>query len=146
MPRYAQDPSAPLCRGAACRRARASTLGREQTNYLLDRAAHEGGRCADRLQRPRRRLAGAASPTITARAATLEAGGADRSTRRRTSDLWFGFAPLKTGRLDYLVQKATEMGAGVIQPVITRYTQVQPAQDRQARSPMSSRRPSSARC
>lgn len=40
------------------------------------------------------------------------------------SDLWFGFAPLKVGRLDYLVQKATEMGAGVIQPVITRYTQV----------------------
>ncbi len=40
-----------------------------------------------------------------------------------TPDLWFGFAPLKTGRLDYLVQKATEMGAGVIQPVITRYTQ-----------------------
>jgi len=39
-------------------------------------------------------------------------------------DLWFGFAPLKTGRLDYLVQKATEMGAGVIQPVITQYTQV----------------------
>ena len=39
------------------------------------------------------------------------------------STLWFGFAPLKTGRLDYLVQKATEMGAGTIQPVITRYTQ-----------------------
>jgi 16S rRNA (uracil1498-N3)-methyltransferase len=39
------------------------------------------------------------------------------------SDLWFGFAPLKAGRLDYLVQKATEMGAGVIQPVVTRYTQ-----------------------
>jgi 16S rRNA (uracil1498-N3)-methyltransferase len=40
------------------------------------------------------------------------------------SDLWFGFAPLKTARLDYVVQKATEMGAGVIQPVITQYTQV----------------------
>ena len=40
------------------------------------------------------------------------------------SDLWFGFAPLKTGRLDYVVQKATEMGAGVIQPVITEFTQV----------------------
>lgn len=40
------------------------------------------------------------------------------------SDLWFGFAPLKAGRLDYIVQKATEMGAGVIQPVITRFTQV----------------------
>jgi 16S rRNA (uracil1498-N3)-methyltransferase len=39
-------------------------------------------------------------------------------------DLWFGFAPLKTARLDYVVQKATEMGAGEIQPVITRFTQV----------------------
>jgi len=39
------------------------------------------------------------------------------------SDLWYGFAPLKTGRLDYMVQKATEMGAGIIQPVITRHTQ-----------------------
>jgi len=39
------------------------------------------------------------------------------------ADLWYGFAPLKVGRLDYLVQKATEMGAGTIQPVITRYTQ-----------------------
>ncbi|HEX4296647.1 MAG TPA: 16S rRNA (uracil(1498)-N(3))-methyltransferase [Devosia sp.] len=40
------------------------------------------------------------------------------------SELWFGFAPLKTGRLDYLVQKATEMGAGTIQPVLTEFTQV----------------------
>jgi 16S rRNA (uracil1498-N3)-methyltransferase len=39
------------------------------------------------------------------------------------SDLWFGFAPLKVGRLDYLVQKATEMGAGTIQPVVTQFTQ-----------------------
>lgn len=39
------------------------------------------------------------------------------------NDLWYGFAPLKTARLDYLVQKATEMGAGVLQPVMTRYTQ-----------------------
>ena len=38
--------------------------------------------------------------------------------------LWYGFAPLKTARLDYMVQKATEMGAGVVQPVLTRYTQV----------------------
>ncbi|WP_240232415.1 16S rRNA (uracil(1498)-N(3))-methyltransferase [Devosia lacusdianchii] len=40
------------------------------------------------------------------------------------SDLWYGFAPLKTERLDYVVQKATEMGAGTIQPIITRFTQV----------------------
>lgn len=40
------------------------------------------------------------------------------------SNLWYGFAPIKAGRLDYLVQKATEMGAGIIQPVRTRFTQV----------------------
>lgn len=39
-------------------------------------------------------------------------------------DLWYGFAPLKSTRLDYMVQKATEMGVGAIQPVITRHTQV----------------------
>ena len=38
-------------------------------------------------------------------------------------DLVFLFAPLKVGRLDYLVQKAVEMGAGMIQPVITQFTQ-----------------------
>lgn len=41
-----------------------------------------------------------------------------------SSDLWYGFAPLKTERLDYVIQKATEMGAGIIQPVLTRFTQV----------------------
>ncbi|MFD2259993.1 16S rRNA (uracil(1498)-N(3))-methyltransferase [Chelativorans composti] len=40
------------------------------------------------------------------------------------SDLVYCFAPLKQGRLDYMVQKATEMGAGVLQPVITQHTQV----------------------
>ncbi|CAN7603070.1 16S rRNA (uracil(1498)-N(3))-methyltransferase [Phyllobacterium sp. LjRoot231] len=39
-------------------------------------------------------------------------------------DLLYCFAPLKQGRLDYLVQKAVEMGAGVLQPVITQHTQV----------------------
>ena len=38
-------------------------------------------------------------------------------------DLVYCFAPLKVGRLDYLVQKAVEMGAGVLQPVITQHAQ-----------------------
>lgn len=42
----------------------------------------------------------------------------------RPSDLHFLFAPLKHARLDYLVQKAVEMGAARLQPVITRHTQV----------------------
>jgi 16S rRNA (uracil1498-N3)-methyltransferase len=39
------------------------------------------------------------------------------------SDLYYLFAPLKVGRLDYLVQKAVEMGAGVLQPVMTQHVQ-----------------------
>jgi 16S rRNA (uracil1498-N3)-methyltransferase len=39
-------------------------------------------------------------------------------------DLLYCFAPLKQGRLDYLVQKAVEMGAGALQPVLTQHTQV----------------------
>ncbi|MFY9684567.1 MAG: 16S rRNA (uracil(1498)-N(3))-methyltransferase [Pseudolabrys sp.] len=42
----------------------------------------------------------------------------------RPGDLHFLFAPLKHARLDYLVQKAVEMGASHLQPVMTRHTQV----------------------
>lgn len=37
-------------------------------------------------------------------------------------DLHYLFAPLKRSRLDYMAQKATEMGASVLRPVITRHT------------------------
>lgn len=38
-------------------------------------------------------------------------------------DIWLVFAPLKRARMDYLAQKATEMGAGVLLPMRTRFTQ-----------------------
>lgn len=37
-------------------------------------------------------------------------------------DIHYLFAPLKRARLDYMVQKATEMGVARLQPVITRHT------------------------
>jgi 16S rRNA (uracil1498-N3)-methyltransferase len=40
------------------------------------------------------------------------------------TDLHLWFAPLKHSRLDYLVQKAVEMGVSRLQPVMTRRTQV----------------------
>jgi 16S rRNA (uracil1498-N3)-methyltransferase len=43
----------------------------------------------------------------------------------RAGDLEYLFAPLKRARLDYTVQKAVEMGAGRLKPVITRHTQVE---------------------
>lgn len=42
----------------------------------------------------------------------------------RSPDLAYVFAPLKHARLDYMVQKAVEMGASSLQPVVTRFTQV----------------------
>ncbi|PJG52938.1 16S rRNA (uracil(1498)-N(3))-methyltransferase [Bradyrhizobium forestalis] len=41
----------------------------------------------------------------------------------RLPDLTYVFAPLKHARLDYMVQKAIEMGAASLQPVLTRFTQ-----------------------
>lgn len=40
------------------------------------------------------------------------------------NDLVYCFAPLRQARQDYMIQKAVEMGAGVLQPVITQHTQV----------------------
>jgi 16S rRNA (uracil1498-N3)-methyltransferase len=50
--------------------------------------------------------------------------GARTRAQDRLPDLAYVFAPLKHARLDYVVQKAVEMGARVLQPVLTRHTQV----------------------
>jgi 16S rRNA (uracil1498-N3)-methyltransferase len=48
----------------------------------------------------------------------------ERQTRAQSGgpDLHYLFAPLKRSRLDYMVQKATEMGVARLQPVLTRHT------------------------
>ena len=48
---------------------------------------------------------------------------AETRSQPAPSDLHYLFAPLKVGRLDYLVQKAVEMGAGLMQPVMTQHVQ-----------------------
>ena len=57
------------------------------------------------------------------RSATLRV---DVRTREQTapSDLHYLFSPLKTARLDYMTQKAVEMGASLLQPMLTRHGQV----------------------
>ncbi|MBM3584045.1 MAG: 16S rRNA (uracil(1498)-N(3))-methyltransferase [Alphaproteobacteria bacterium] len=40
-------------------------------------------------------------------------------------DVWLLFAPIKRARLDYLVEKATELGVAALLPVITRRTVVE---------------------
>lgn len=45
-------------------------------------------------------------------------------SQTRPGDIWLLFAPLKSARLDYVVQKAVEMGAARLMPILTRRTQV----------------------
>lgn len=49
---------------------------------------------------------------------------AEHQTRAQEGgpDLHYLFAPIKRARLDYMAQKATEMGASLLQPVLTRRT------------------------
>jgi 16S rRNA (uracil1498-N3)-methyltransferase len=65
-----------------------------------------------------------ASLAVTGKRALSASVGARLRQQPAPLDLHFLFAPLKHARLDYLVQKAVEMGASRLQPVITRHTQV----------------------
>ncbi len=56
-------------------------------------------------------------------AAALRVGAKTRA-QSAPADLHYWFAPLKAARLDYVVQKAVEMGASRLQPVLTRHGQV----------------------
>jgi 16S rRNA (uracil1498-N3)-methyltransferase len=57
------------------------------------------------------------------RALALTVTGRTRP-QTRALDLHYLFAPLKSARLDYMAQKAVEMGASRLQPVLTRHAQV----------------------
>src|SRR5580700_9836375 len=50
--------------------------------------------------------------------------GARTRPQDHLPDLAYVFAPLKHARLDYMVQKAVEMGASSLRPVLTRFSQV----------------------
>lgn len=40
-------------------------------------------------------------------------------------DVWLCFAPVKRARIDYIAEKATELGASVLQPIFTHHTSVE---------------------
>ncbi|HWG04549.1 MAG TPA: 16S rRNA (uracil(1498)-N(3))-methyltransferase [Beijerinckiaceae bacterium] len=58
------------------------------------------------------------------RSVTVEAVERTRP-QAEEGDLWLVFAPIKRARIDYLVEKATELGASALLPVITRHTHVE---------------------
>jgi 16S rRNA (uracil1498-N3)-methyltransferase len=58
---------------------------------------------------------------ISRRACTLRCE-ARVAPQKDVPDLWLAFAPIKKTPADYVAQKATELGVGVLQPVITHRT------------------------
>jgi 16S rRNA (uracil1498-N3)-methyltransferase len=107
---------APLAAGAAL------PLHRGQTNYLLNVLRRKSGdpvlvfNGREGEWRARLDTAGRKGTSLT----VLE------QTRAQTApgDLHYLFAPLKQARLDYLVQKAVELGVSRLVPVLTRHGQV----------------------
>ena len=107
---------APLAAGLAV------SFDRGQANYLLNVLRLKDGNTVllfnGRDGEWQARLAGTGKRALTGVVGERLRG------QPRPPNLHFLFAPLKHARLDYLVQKAVEMGASRLQPVITRHTQV----------------------
>lgn len=95
---------------------------REQANYLLNVLRLKAGDPV--LLFNGRDGEWRASLTLEGKRALSAAVGECLRPQPRPGDVHFMFAPLKHARLDYMVQKAVEMGATVLQPVITQHTQV----------------------
>lgn len=98
-------------------------LGPEQTHYLRHVLRQEPGQAVA--------LFNGRDGEWEAR---IEGFGRERSTlsvgrQRRAQgeapDLWLVFAPIKRARLDYVIEKATELGVGTLQPVLTQRTIVE---------------------
>jgi 16S rRNA (uracil1498-N3)-methyltransferase len=97
-------------------------LSRNQTNYLLNVLRLRQGDAVLLFNGRDGEWRGSLSGTGK-RAAAITAETCLRP-QPEPGDLHFLFAPLKHARFDYLVQKAVEMGASHLQPVMTQHTQV----------------------
>ena len=106
---------------AALREGDSIPLSPEQGNYLVNvLRLREGARVLAFNGRDGEYAARLAAPSR--KAAALVVGARERP-QESPPDLDYLFAPLKHARLDYLAQKAVEMGASRLRPVLTRRTQ-----------------------
>ncbi|HEY6733556.1 MAG TPA: 16S rRNA (uracil(1498)-N(3))-methyltransferase [Roseiarcus sp.] len=97
-------------------------LDPQQTNYLVN-VLRLGAGAPVLLFNGRDGEFSASLSTSSRKAASLAVGPLTRA-QEAPPDVDYLFAPLKHARLDYIAQKAVEMGARRLQPVITRHTQV----------------------
>ena len=97
-------------------------LGRDQAHYLRNVLRAEAGQSVGlfngRDGEWRARIDGFAK-----HGATLVAEAQTRP-QAPEPDVWLAFAPIKRARIDFLAEKATELGASALLPVMTRFTAV----------------------
>jgi 16S rRNA (uracil1498-N3)-methyltransferase len=97
-------------------------LDPQQTNYLVNVLRLDAGAAV--LLFNGRDGEFFASLGAGSRKSALLIVGAQTRAQETGPDVDYLFAPLKHARLDYMAQKAVEMGARRLKPVITRHTQV----------------------
>src|SRR5256885_15842201 len=108
---------APLAHGAAV------TLGAPQANYLVNVLRLKAGDAGLLFKgRDGEWRADLSAPRKKATALTV---GERSRAQTMAGDLDYLFSPLKHARLDYMVQKAVEMGVSRLQPVMMRHTQAE---------------------
>jgi 16S rRNA (uracil1498-N3)-methyltransferase len=98
------------------------SLSRSQANYLLNVLRLKGGDAV--LAFNGRDGEWGTELVIEGKRDAVLKADAQLRTQPPATDLHFLFAPLKHARLDYMVQKAVEMGVSHLQPTLTRHTQV----------------------
>ncbi|WP_237152295.1 16S rRNA (uracil(1498)-N(3))-methyltransferase [Oryzibacter oryziterrae] len=97
------------------------TFDRDQSNYLLNVLRLEAG--ADVLVFNGRDGEWRGQLHVASRKSAELIDLKASRPQPKDPDLLYLFAPLKHARLDYMVQKAVEMGVGRMKPVITQHTQ-----------------------
>ncbi len=104
-------------------------------------AAPGAGRGGGAVQRPRRRMAGP-DRSLRARIPARSPSPSNGVPRIPARDLWLLFAPIKRARIDFLAEKATELGVAALLPGDDAAHRRRAGQSRPPAPPTPSRRPS----
>ena len=67
----------------------------------------------------------AATLSLRGKKAAVVVVGERTRAQAAEPDLWLCFAPVKRARIDYIAEKATELGVSVLQPIVTQHTAVE---------------------
>jgi len=111
-----------LCVAARLAMGVTLALTAEQTNYIVN-VLRLGARARVLVFNGRDGEYSASLAVVSRKGASLLVGAQTRP-QETPPDVDYLFAPLKHARLDYVAQKAVEMGARRLRPILTRRTQV----------------------